>query len=141
MSDGCIFCQIISGGAEASFVFEDDVVVAFMDYQPVTPGHLLVVPREHLPYLADIPPETAAHMFRVGQQLAAALRGSGLPCEGVNLFYADGEAAFQEVFHGHLHVFGRTPNDGFRIVAEWRVRPRDELDATAEAVRGGLAST
>jgi histidine triad (HIT) family protein len=89
--------------------------------------------------LADIPPEVGAHMFRVGQQIAAALRRSGLPCDGVNLFYADGEAAFQEVFHGHLHVFPRTPGDGFGIVAGWKIRPRDELDAAADAVRQGLS--
>jgi diadenosine tetraphosphate (Ap4A) HIT family hydrolase len=139
MSDPCIFCAIIREEAEASFVYKDDVVVAFMDYQPVTSGHLLVVPRDHLAFLSDIPPEVGAHMFRVGQTLAAALRQSQLPCDGVNLFYADGEAAFQEVFHGHLHVFPRTPGDGFGIVAGWKIRPRDELDAAADAVRQGLS--
>jgi diadenosine tetraphosphate (Ap4A) HIT family hydrolase len=59
----------------------------------------------------------------------------------VNLFLADGEAAFQEVFHVHLHVFPRTPGDGFRIDADWRVRPRAELDESAERVRSGLAAT
>jgi diadenosine tetraphosphate (Ap4A) HIT family hydrolase len=139
MTAPCIFCAIVRGEAEASFVHEDDVVVAFMDIQPVTQGHVLVVPRDHLPSLSDIPPDVGAHMFRVGQAIAAALRRSDQPCDGVNLFYADGEAAFQEVFHGHLHVFPRTPGDGFGIVADWRMRSRDELDATAGCVRAGLA--
>ncbi|WP_430378158.1 HIT family protein [Streptomyces sp. B1-3] len=72
-------------------------------------------------------------------QLGRALRRSGLRCEGVNLFLADGEAAFQEVFHVHLHVFPRFTGDPFRIDADWRVKERDQLDKTVAAVRGGLA--
>ena len=77
-------------------------------------------------------------MFRTGHRLARALRRSGLPCEGVNMFLADGEAAFQEVFHVHLHVFPRTADDGFTIDARWRRRDRAELDASAEQVRLGI---
>lgn len=80
-------------------------------------------------------------MFRVGQRLAAALRKSGLPCEGVNLFLADGEVAFQEVFHVHLHVFPRTPGDGFSIEADWRERPRAELNDASERIRSGMAAS
>jgi diadenosine tetraphosphate (Ap4A) HIT family hydrolase len=134
----CIFCAIVSKDAEASIVYEDERVLAFMDHQPVTTGHLLVIPREHLAQLGDVPAELAAHVFTVAQRLAAALRQSGLPCEGINLFLADGEAAFHEVFHAHLHVFPRTKGDGFGVVADWRVRPRPELDAAAAAVRSTL---
>ncbi|WP_405885079.1 MULTISPECIES: HIT family protein [unclassified Streptomyces] len=75
-----------------------------------------------------------------GQVLARALRRSGLLCEGVNLFLADGEAAFQEVFHVHLHALPRFAGDPFRIDADWRVHERDQLDVTAAAVRDGLAA-
>jgi histidine triad (HIT) family protein len=138
MSD-CIFCAIVQRQAEASYVFEDDMVVAFMTLEPVSVGHVLVIPRAHLPYLADVPRDIAAHMFTVGQELAAALRRSSIPCEGVNLFYADGRAAFQEVFHAHLHVFPRTTGDGFGLVADWRVRARPELDAAAAELRAALS--
>ena len=67
-----------------------------------------------------------------------ALRRSGLPCDGVNLFLADGEAAFQEVFHVHLHVLPRTPGDGFRIKEAWRRPGREELDLAAAKVRQGI---
>jgi len=80
------------------------------------------------------------HMFGVAQQMAAALRRSGLPCQGVNLFLADGEAAFQEVFHVHLHVLPRNRGDGFRIHAKWRNPSRAELDSVAEKVRAGNAA-
>lgn len=132
----CVFCAIVAGRAEASFVHEGDIVVAFMDINPVTPGHLLVVPRAHLPALADVDPETAARMFVVAQSLAAAIRASDLRSDGINLFYADGKAALQEVFHAHLHVFPRYPEDGFTIDANWGTNPsRDDLDAIAANIR------
>lgn len=135
----CVFCAIAQGEAEASVVHEDETVLAFMDLQPVTPGHLLVVPRTHAVGLEDLDVRIGARVWEVAHRLGRALRRSGLRCEGVNLFLADGEAAFQEVFHVHLHVFPRFAGDGFRLDAEWRVRERRELDASASAVRGGLS--
>lgn len=128
----CVFCAIVAGRAEASFVHRDETVVAFMDINPVTPGHLLVAPRQHLPALADLDQETATRMFTLATELAAAIRASDLRSEGINLFYADGKAAFQEVFHAHLHVFPRYAEDGFTIDANWGTNPsRDDLDAIA----------
>ncbi len=105
--DHCIFCAILAGRAPASIVYQDGLVTAFMDIRPVNPGHTLIVPNRHAAHLQDLDGETAAHMFQVGQRLAGALYQSGLRCEGVNFFLADGEAAGQEVFHVHLHVFPR----------------------------------
>jgi histidine triad (HIT) family protein len=137
-SDECVFCAVVAGSLESSRVYEDDQVLAFLDIQPVTRGHLLVIPKSHAPYLADLDEDLGAAMFRVAHRLAAALRASGLPCDGVNLFLADGEVAFQEVFHVHLHVFPRTPGDGFRLDANWQSPPRSELDESAAQVRSGL---
>lgn len=139
--DECVFCGIVAGTVEASRVYADEHVLVFMDIQPVTQGHLLVVPTTHAAYLADLDEHLGMHMFRVAQRLAAALRASGLPCDGVNLFLADGEAAFQEVFHAHLHVIPRTVGDGFRIEADWQVQTRAGLDEVAERVRMGLRSS
>ncbi|WP_263407485.1 HIT family protein [Arthrobacter sp. NicSoilC12] len=77
-------------------------------------------------------------MFRIGHRLAKALRRSSLRCEGVNLVLADGEAAFQEVFHAHLHVFPRFSGDSFRINAEWQRRSLADLEESANQVRSGL---
>jgi histidine triad (HIT) family protein len=135
----CVFCRIVSGST-ASVVHRDDEVLAFMDTRPVNPGHVLVIPTRHYSSLADVPESVAARCFLVAQRVAAALRASGLRCEGINLFLADGEAAFQEVFHVHLHVFPRYTGDSFRIDADWSTRPsRDELDAVAKQVRAGLS--
>ncbi len=132
----CVFCAIVAGTEPASIVHEDDGTHAFMTIGPVTPGHLLVIPKRHAPYLSDLDEETGACLFVVAMRLARALRESGLRCEGVNLFLADGQAAFQEVFHAHLHVFPRFEGDGFRIDADWSVNSsRTELDAIAVLVR------
>ncbi|MFI7215692.1 HIT family protein [Micromonospora maritima] len=87
-----------------------------------------------------MPEDVGGRMWTQAHRLAGALRRSTLRCEGVNLFLADGEAAFQEIFHVHLHVIPRFAGDTFRIDAEWRRRERVELDAAAAAVREGMAS-
>ena len=131
----CIFCDILHGRKPGSFVYRDGQVAAFMDIQPVNPGHLLVVPVRHATYLADTDADTAAHLMRIAHRLAAALRRSSVRCEGVNLFLADGAAAMQEVFHVHLHVFPRFANDGFglRFAPEYHTRrpQRESLDELA----------
>ena len=134
MSD-CIFCRILAGELPGSFVYRDDRCAAFMDIQPVNPGHLLVVPVQHAARLADIDAGTAAELMHLAHAAAAALRASDLRCEGVNLFLADGEAAMQEIFHVHLHVFPRFRGDGFglKFSPEYYTRrpPRRELDEVA----------
>lgn len=134
----CVFCEIIAGRAESSQAYEDEHVIAFMDIRPLTPGHMLVVPRSHADSLEALDEDLGAHLFRAGHRLARVLRRSGLPCEGVNLFLADGEAAFQEVFHVHLHVLPRTRGDGFRIQAARRRPGRGELDFAAGKVRQAM---
>lgn len=140
VQEECLLCAIVAGEAEASVVFSDDRAVAFMDLNPVTVGHVLVVPRQHAAGLEDLDEDTSAHAWRIVHRIGRALRRSGLRCEGVNVFLADGEAAFQEVFHFHLHVFPRFRGDTFRIDADWAARDRPLLDAEALQVRQGLAA-
>ena len=133
--DDCVFCAIVAGEAPASVVYEDGEVLAFLDILPIAPGHLLVIPKAHAPYLADLDEATGARMMAAAMRLAAALRASGLRCDGINLFLADGEAAGQEVFHAHLHVFPRFAGDGFTITDEAVSPPRADLDAIAATIR------
>lgn len=138
-SDECVFCAIASGGVEASRVAESPRVLAFMDIDPVTAGHVLVIPKEHLTGLANLSDAIAGEMLATARRVAAALRASCLRCEGVNLFVADGEAAGQEVPHAHLHVFPRYAGDGFTLSARWGSAPtRGELDERARAIRSAL---
>ncbi len=136
--EDCIFCKLLNGELAASFVYRDDLCSAFMDIQPVNAGHVLIVPNRHASYLADLKPEEGAQLFRLAQRLAAALRRSGVHCEGVNFFLADGEAAMQEVFHVHLHVFPRYAGDGFglKFAPTYNQKPeRSELNRIAENIR------
>src|SRR5262245_14980027 len=135
----CVFCRIIAGDLPASVVYSDDLAIAFMDINPVTPGHLLVVPLEHVASLSAMDEEIGAHLFRVAMRLQDAIHRSGIKCAGINLFLADGEAAGQDVFHVHLHVFPRYEGDSFRIDADWSVKPsRAELDDVASRIKAAL---
>jgi len=133
----CLFCRMVAGEEPLSLVYEDELTFALMDIQPVTPGHLMVVPKRHAAELADLTEAESDALLRVSRRAAAALRRTGLRCEGVNLFLADGEAAGQEVFHVHLHVLPRFAGDGFglRFPPDYVVRPRDELDQNAARIR------
>ena len=139
----CIFCRISSGELPASVVYEDERTIAFLDIQPITPGHVLVVPKVHAESLVELSPEDAAQVMRVGQLMDRALRASELRCEGVNLFVADGKAAGQEVGHVHLHVFPRFEEDGFKLPLESsdRATPgREQLNETAGKLKQAVES-
>jgi histidine triad (HIT) family protein len=138
VADGCIFCAIVSGQAEASFVASTDRVVAFMDVRPAGEGHTLVIPRAHAARLGDLDPADGAEVFGLGQRIAAAQYALGL-ADGVNLFLADGEVAGQEVFHVHLHVLARRPDDAVRLHVDYGPPPaRSDLDAVAGSLRDAL---
>lgn len=135
----CIFCSIIAGSALSSVVHRDDVCIAFMDIQPLNPGHLLVVPLEHVARFADVAPAIVAHLFGVAQRLAGAIRRSGLRADGINLLLADGAAAGQEVDHVHLHVVPRFAGDGFGFhfgSNYGRPVPRERLETDAALIAG-----
>jgi len=139
----CIFCQIIRGELPASVVYEDEQILAFLDINPITPGHILVIPKMHTQFLVDLPASDAVQIMRVGRLMDGALRESGLRCEGVNLFLADGEAAGQDVPHVHLHVFPRFTGDGYQmrfIPNAGNETDRRVLDDHAEKIRAGLAN-
>ena len=87
------FSKIISGEAEASVVYRDDLVSAFMDISPINPGHVLVVTNELVSSLSDLDDETSARLFIVARKVAIAILQSVIPCHGINLFLADGEVA------------------------------------------------
>lgn len=115
LQPSCIFCQILSGDAEASVIYQDELVTAFMDIKPLVRGHLLIIPNEHCSSLAELKDAFGSRMFIVARRLAQAIRRSELRSEGVNFFLADGAAAGQTVYHSHLHVIPRYVGDGFKI--------------------------
>jgi histidine triad (HIT) family protein len=141
--DDCVICKLVSGEIEVSMVYQDDCCSAFLDHQPVNPGHTLIVPNRHASNLAELEEEDGAQMFRVAQRIAAAVRKSGVKCEGINIRLADGEAAGQDVFHSHLHVIPRYVGDGFGLTFGphyWDKPERQELNEIADRIRSSLQS-
>ena len=130
--EDCIFCEIIAGRSPASIIYEDDVALVLMTIKPVNPGHAMVIPKKHYASMGEMDEQTGSHLFKITMRTAQAIRQSGVKCEGINLFLADGEAAYQDVFHVHMHVFPRFDGDPFNIKVDWDDKPsRDELDEIA----------
>ena len=143
MPDPCIFCEIVRGSSPVSWVYQDDTVVAFMDIQPITQGHMLVVPREHAVLMTDINETAAMRTFRVARKLAAVARHT-LGASGINIIVMDGEAAYQDVPHFHVHVIPRYPRDGFGLTfpeSYEQKPPRAQLDAIAAALHAASQPT
>jgi histidine triad (HIT) family protein len=139
--EDCVFCRIVKGTVPESMVYADEKVLAFMDIQPVNPGHVLIIPKVHASRLMDLDEETGAYLFKVGMRIAGAVKRSGVKCEGVNLLLSDGRAAFQEIFHVHLHVIPRFEGDNLRISfgRKYSLRPeRSELDKMAGRIHDCL---
>ncbi len=130
----CIFCKIVAGELPAQIVDEDERTVAFMDINPGTRGHLLVIPREHSRDLTEIAPEDLAAVVSMAQKLAVRAL-ERLDADGVNLFNSCGAAAWQTVFHFHVHVIPRYDGDPLRL--PWIPAPGDsaEIEATADTLR------
>jgi histidine triad (HIT) family protein len=134
----CAFCAILRGDAPATFVHQDDLVVAFMDIRPVQPGHVLVVPRTHAKLIPELDAASRTRIWSVAIDLNRSLRDSTLPVEAVSVYIADGEAAGQEVAHVHIHLIPRRAHDGFgfRYPEGYGFNPpRSELEAIASLIR------
>lgn len=127
----CVLCNIVRGEAPASLVASGPSTVAFLDILPVNEGHALVVPRRHAVGSADLITEEGSEMFELACRVAATQREEGF-AEAVNLFFADGEIAGQEVFHAHLHVLARRAGDGMSLGVDYPPAPtRADLDRAA----------
>ncbi|MEJ7892277.1 MAG: HIT family protein [Solirubrobacteraceae bacterium] len=127
----CLFCKIAAGDIPATKVHEDERTVAFMDINPGTKGHLLVIPREHVADLHAIEDEDLHAVARTARTLAAKAMDR-LGAEGVNVIQNNGAAAWQSVFHYHVHVVPRYGGDGIQL--PWVPRPGDEDEIAAAAM-------
>jgi len=134
----CLFCAIVAGEKDSHRVLEDDELVAFLDHRPLFPGHTLIVPRQHVETLADLPEDLVPVVFRAAQRFAIAME-EALAAKGS--FVAINNRVSQSVPHLHVHVVPRRPKDGLRGFFWPRQRYRDERHAanTAEALRAALS--
>jgi histidine triad (HIT) family protein len=131
----CIFCKIVAGELPATIVDEDELTVALMDINPATRGHALVIPRRHAPDLLAIEPDELQAVVVAAQRLAARA-SERLGAAGVNLINSCGAAAWQTVFHFHVHVIPRYAGDPLRL--PWTPAPGDaaEIAAAAQELTG-----
>ncbi len=135
MSDECIFCMIVAGELPSERVDEDEHTVAFMDINPWTRGHALVVPRNHSRNLYDIEDDDLRHSAVASKRLALRMRDR-LRCDGVNLINASEPPAWQTVFHFHVHVVPRFTGDPLRVPVRPQQADAAELAAVAAELRG-----
>src|SRR3954447_19783626 len=130
MSENCLFCGIVAGDIPSTQVAADDRAIAFMDLNPATPGHLLVIPRAHSADLREAAPEDLIGATLLAQSLVSRVI-ERLDADGANVLSCIGAEAWQSVFHTHLHVIPRYQNDPLQL--PWHPHPGDpeEISATA----------
>lgn len=138
MSEETIFSKIVTGEIPCTKVYEDGTVLAFLDIQPIQPGHTLVIPKKPSTDVRTTEPQALAHMMRVAQQIAQA-QTKTLKCDGVNIYMNCGAAAGQEVFHTHIHVIPRHNQDD--VIPEplrGEYESDEEKVQVSEMIRAGL---
>ena len=128
----CVFCEIVAGRAAAHRLVEDEHTLAFLNIAPATVGHSLVVPRRHAEGLWDLDDEAHAQVARATSRVARLLRVALAPA-GVNLVHATGTAAWQSVFHFHVHVVPRYRADELQVM--WQAVPADDAELAALRAR------
>jgi histidine triad (HIT) family protein len=126
----CIFCKILAGEIPATIVAEDESTVTFMDINPATRGHVLVIPREHTEDLLSVDPDDL-RAVAVASQRQAALAKERLGADGINLVNSCGALAWQTVFHFHMHVIPRYADDPLQL--PWVPAPGDPAEIAAAA--------
>lgn len=115
MSD-CIFCKIINGDIPSTTIYEDDEVKAFLDLSQATPGHTLLVPKQHVADIFAYDEDLAARVFTRLPKIARAIKASDPKIKGMNIINNNGELAYQSVFHSHIHLIPRySEDDDFAI--------------------------
>lgn len=132
----CIFCKILAGELPARIVDEDERTIAFMDIAPATRGHALVIPRSHATDLLSVEREDLSAVALAAQRLAARMK-ERLGADGVNLLNSCGAAAWQTVFHFHVHVIPRYEDDPLRLPWIPSEGDRAQIEAAAQELSGG----
>jgi histidine triad (HIT) family protein len=135
MASDCLFCGIVEGSAPSQTIDSDEHTVAFMDIAPATPGHALVVPRKHSADLLEIAAEDLSVTVAASKRLAGRMK-EVLGADGVNLINACGAAAWQTVFHFHIHVIPRYEDDPLKLPWVPEEGDAEEIAQVAARLRG-----
>lgn len=130
----CIFCKIVAGEIPSFKLFEDEATLAFMDINPASEGHALVIPKEHAPDLYAVSDEALARTSVTAKRVAAALARTLNP-DGLNIVQCNGAAAAQSVMHFHVHVLPRVTDDGLAMNWGLKLGDIDAIGRLAERIR------
>jgi histidine triad (HIT) family protein len=134
VADDCLFCGIVAGDVPAQIIDSDEHTVAFMDINPATRGHALVVPREHAADLLDIDDDDLGRVMLAARRLTLRMQAALNP-DGFNILNSCGRAAWQTVFHFHLHVIPRYNDDPLKLPWVPEGGDEDEIASTADEIR------
>ena len=133
----CVFCQIISGRIKSRKIYEDQKCIAILDINPASPGHILLMPKEHYAVMPQMPEEEIGHLFMVSKALSNAML-KGLKAGGTNVFVANGVAAGQRAQHFMIHVIPRKENDG---ITAFNIPQRQVNEADFEMIRKRIVAS
>jgi histidine triad (HIT) family protein len=133
--EGCVFCKVLSGEIPSKSVYEDEHTMAVMDINPWTRGHAVVFPRKHAENLFEIDDDELEHVAVAAKRVAAKMRDT-LDLDGVNLLQSNGRAAWQTIFHLHVHVIPRYHDDPLELPVHPKPAEPSELAEVAKVIRG-----
>ena len=133
----CVFCRIVAKEIPAALVYEDEQTLAFMDAGQVNPGHVLVAVKGHAENLYELNDVQAGALLRTAARVARAIRDAYQP-QGLSVYQANGKAAWQSVFHYHMHLLPRHEGDGMALTWPAKNPPREQLAEYAVAIRQEL---
>lgn len=137
--DNCIFCKIIRGEIPSVKVYEDEKVLAFEDINPISPGHTLVIPKNHAENIWEIDEKDLTAVQRASQKIAIAIK-KALKIDGIACMQLNGRAVHQEVMHYHLHLVPRKVDGPPLPITSWTIKPGDmqEIKERAELIKAAL---
>jgi histidine triad (HIT) family protein len=133
--EDCIFCKVLAGDLPSEKIYEDDHTVAVMDINPWTRGHAVVIPRKHATNLFEIEDDELEHVAVAAKRVATMMRDT-LGCDGLNLLQSNGRAAWQTIFHLHVHVIPRYDDDPLELPTHPQPAEPEQLAEVAKVIRG-----
>ena len=137
MKKDCLFCEIARGTIPSATIYEDTWFRVFLDINPASRGHALIVPREHFDNIYDLDAETAGKLFSLATLIARAMRDA-LNCDGMNIIQNNGAIAGQTVEHFHLHLIPRYEGDGIRIVPPQNELSKEEMEEIRRSIKAKI---
>ena len=138
MKAGCPFCEIVSGKASASIVYEDATILVFMDRYPANIGHTLIIPRDHWENIFEIPEKILVKMVTIAKKVSIAVKKT-VNADGIRIIQLNGKAAGQVVMHIHIHIIPAISKFESTLRHRGRLKPeREELDKIALKIRKNL---